>query len=133
MEMIPLFIYLAGVVEQIGTGTTVVCVLLTIALALTFMYLHGEEYRKNLDDSDRNILGARWRLWKTGLLCLILCFIISILSPNSKTMYALIGTYGAVQIVQSPESKVLIEKSFKVINQKLDEILDSGKVSEEKK
>ena len=47
-------------------------------------------------------------------------------------MYAIAGTYGAVQIAQSPESKVLVEKSFKVINQKLDEMLESGKSKENK-
>mgnify|MGYP001736100970 FL=1 len=133
MEMLPLFIYLAGIVDQINVSMVIVSTLLAVILALSYIYLHDQEYNRGVSsERDIEILRSRWKLWKKGLVGLIICGTIGLLSPNDKTMYAIAGTYGAVQIAQSPESKVLVEKSFKVINQKLDEMLESGKSKENK-
>ena len=129
MEMLPLFIYLAGIVDQVnGTMTFISAILLVSVFALTLYLIEQEKYNK----VDPHIIEAGWKFWKKLIISLIICGTIGLLSPKDKTMYAIAGTYSAVQIAQSPESKVLIEKSFKVINQKLDEMLEPSKSKENK-
>ena len=128
MEMLPLFIYLAGIVDQVnGTMTFISAILLVSVFALTFYLIEQEKSKV-----DPHIIEAGWKFWRKLIISLIICGTIGLLAPKDKTMYAIAGTYGAVQIAQSPESKVLIEKSFKVINQKLDEMLEPSKSKENK-
>lgn len=127
MEMLPLFIYLAGIVDQINTSMTIVSIILVVVLGMSYFYICDQE-----DKIDPDLARSYWKRWKKGLVGLIICGTIGLLSPTDKTMYAIAGTYGAVQIAQSPESKILVEKSLKVINQKLDEMLEPSKSKENK-
>ena len=128
MEMLPLFIYLAGIVNQINIAMKIISALLLAAVVGMVFYLMEQEKSK----VDPHIIEAGWKFWKKLIVALIICGTIGLLAPRDKTMYAIAGTYSAVQIAQSPESKVLIEKSFKVINQKLDEMLEPSKSKENK-
>lgn len=129
MEMLPLFIYLSGIVGQINIAMTIISAILLAAVVGLAIILMDQEGSTKVDP---HIIKERWKFWRKLIVALVICGTIGLLAPRDKTMYAIAGTYGAVQIAQSPESKVLVEKSFKVINQKLDEMLESGKSKENK-
>ena len=127
--MLPLFIYLAGIVDQINITMMIISAILLASVVGLAFYLIENEWSSKIDPY---IIKERWEFWRKLIVALVICGTIGLLSPRDKTMYAIAGTYGAVQIAQSPESKVLIEKSFKVINQKLDEMLEPSKSKENK-
>lgn len=129
MEMLPLFIYLAGIVDQINITMTIISAILLAAVVGLVLYLIENEGSSKIDPY---IIKERWKFWRKLIVALVICGTIGLLAPRDKTMYAIAGTYGAVQIAQLPESKILIEKSFKVINQKLDEMLEPSKSKENK-
>ena len=129
MEMLPLFIYLAGIVDQINITMTIISAILLAAVVGLAIILMDQEGSTKVDP---HIIKERWKFWRKLIVALVICGTIGLLAPRDKTMYAIAGTYGAVQIAQSPESKILVEKSLKVINQKLDEMLESGKSKENK-
>lgn len=129
MEMLPLFIYLAGIVDQVNTVMTLISTLLIVAIFGLICYLLEYETKSK---SDAHIVQARWKFCRKLIYSLIICGTIGLLSPNEKTMYAVAGTYGAVRIIQAPESKELFEKSLKAINLKLDEYIESNKSKENK-
>ena len=129
MEMIPLFIYLAGIVDQINMTMTIVsAILLAAVVGLTFYLLENEGSSK----IDPHIIKERWKFWRKLIVALVICGTIGLLAPKDKTMYAIAGTYGAVKIIQAPESKELFEKSLKALNQKLDEYIEPNKPKENK-
>lgn len=129
MEMIPLFIYLAGIVDQINMTMTIVsAILLAAVVGLAFYLLENEGSSK----IDPHIIKERWKFWRKLIVALVICGTIGLLAPKDKTMYAIAGTYGAVKIIQAPESKELFEKSLKALNQKLDEYIEPNKPKENK-
>ena len=129
MEMIPLFIYLAGIVDKINMTMTIVsAILLAAVVGLAFYLLENEGSSK----IDPHIIKERWKFWRKLIVALVICGTIGLLAPKDKTMYAIAGTYGAVKIIQAPESKELFEKSLKALNQKLDEYIEPNKPKENK-
>ena len=128
MEMIPLFIYLAGIVDQINMTMTIISALLLASVVGLVFYLMEQEKSK----VDPHIIEAGWKFWRKLIVALVICGTIGLLAPKDKTMYAIAGTYGAVKIIQAPESKELFEKSLKALNQKLDEYIEPNKPKENK-
>lgn len=128
MEMLPLFIYLAGIVDQINITMTIISALLLAAVVGLVFYLMEQEKSK----VDPHIIEAGWKFCKKLIVALVICGTIGLLAPKDKTMYAIAGTYGAVKIIQAPESKELFEKSLKALNQKLDEYIEPDKQKENK-
>ena len=106
MEMIPLFIYLAGIVDQINMTMTIISALLLASVVGLVFYLMEQEKSK----VDPHIIEAGWKFWRKLIVALVICGTIGLLAPKDKTMYAIAGTYGAVKIIQAPESKELFEK-----------------------
>lgn len=129
MEMIPLFIYLAGIVDQINTTMTIISALLLASIVGLTFYLIEHEGSSKIDP---HIIKERWKFWRKLIVALVICGTIGLLAPKDKTMYAIAGTYGAVKIIQAPESKELFEKSLKALNQKLDEYIEPNKPKENK-
>lgn len=129
MEMIPLFIYLAGIVDQINITMTIISALLLAAVVIIAIILMDQE---GSTKADPHIIKERWKFWRKLIVALIICGTIGLLAPRDKTMYAIAGTYGAVKIIQAPESKELFEKSLKALNQKLDEYTEPNKPKENK-
>lgn len=129
MEMIPLFIYLAGIVDQINITMTIVSAILLAAVVGLAFYLLENEGSSRIDP---HIIKERWKFWRKLIVALVICGTIGLLAPKDKTMYAIAGTYGAVKIIQAPESKELFEKSLKALNQKLDEYIEPNKPKENK-
>lgn len=124
MEMLPWIIYFAGISDSLKTTAVFISVVLVICLIALYRVLFeifsgGAEYKTELDDK---IMKAGLKFGKFGFFSLIFFIVVYNLVPNEKTIYAIAGTYGAVQIVQSPEAKELMDKSLKVIGQKLDEM-----------
>lgn len=129
MEMLPLFIYLAGIVDQINTAMTIISTLLLAVVVILALVLMDKE---GSTKADPHIIKERWKFWRKLIVAVVICGTIGLLSPKEKTMYAVAGTYGAVRIIQAPESKELFEKSLKAINLKLDEYIESNASKENK-
>lgn len=57
--------------------------------------------------------------------------ILNVLIPSQKTLYTLAGVYVGVQLMENPQTNELLNKSYKVINKKLDSLIeDSEKLKE---
>ena len=49
MEMLPLFIYLAGIVDQINTSMTIVSIILVVVLGMSYFYICDQENKIDPD------------------------------------------------------------------------------------
>lgn len=139
MEYLPLLIYFAGISNGIGMATRITAFVLSVASGLMIILFYGlkgdiaspykeEHHIEKIKDQIISVKsGMRWCI--SGAL---IALFLNILTPSEKTIYAIAGTYGAVQIVNAPESKELMSKSLQVINLKLDSMINELTPTESK-
>lgn len=100
-----LFVYLAGVVGNIGAFLTVTSIVLFLAVLFSVIHYSLDEKLSKL---------SKWYI--------VAPFIFGLLSamvPSEKTMYLMLAGYTTQQVVQSETA----EKVVKIVNTKLDEYI----------
>lgn len=120
--MIIFLIYLAGIVEDVIGLTYAVGIICLIATGAGRLILLASV--QELGKRNRVVLVHLIKL--TGIIA-IPTLIVSTLLPNKNTIYAMASVYVAQVVIDTPETKSLIDKSFKLLDAKLDEALSTSK------
>lgn len=126
-----IMIYLAGIakglkdlIELIGILSVIGSVGFIFIVSMFMSMDHGS------DDYLTNITKNKKIVGKMPYIGIALVFV-SILIPNDKTIYAIAAANVSKQIVQSKDFTTLYDKTYKLLEQKLDEQLEQ-KTTEKK-
>lgn len=107
-----LLVYLANVVENLGTALGFVFIGLLLSLIPIGIYTAETDNTEKGRDCAKTVV-----TWMLGIL-FVLVFI-----PSERTMWVMAGAYATQQVAESKEASVIFDKVNQVIHQKLDEFL----------
>ena len=117
--LIAFLIYLINVFESIQT---LACIFLIIGVCLIGVAFLFSVVSNSLDyEIDKKVAK---KVIKFSSIFFIVLSLIVVFTPKSETMYLMIGAYLGTQIIEKPEVSEKISKVYKIINLKLDEVLD---------
>jgi predicted tellurium resistance membrane protein TerC len=111
---IEILLYLADVVESIGYITYFI-----MAVALFGVWIGCELIHRG-DKDGRPII-------KKAIISLVIFTIINILIPSKNTMHSMIAIKAGKQIVNNGNANELLNKTYSIINNKLDKMLSENK------
>lgn len=107
--------YLVNVVGNFGwyfCGLTCICLFGIIACSI------------GASDMNANSDWKTWRMWfTTFIFCGAFSLLFSLATPSEKTMYLMLGSKAAQEIVDNPAVKEVGGRLLKVVNKKLDELM----------
>ena len=113
-----LFVYLAGIIGNVGGFLAFIAITLGVALFVYIMaYIMQPEYSK------------KWQFNKKYILVPALAGFIATVIPSEKTMYMMLAGYTGQQVLQSETAS----KVYRVIDAKLDEYINEMTETKEKK
>ena len=117
--LIAFLIYLINVFESIQK---LACIFLIIGVCLIGVAFLFSVVSNSLDDEiDKKVAK---KIIKYSSIFFIVLSLIVVFVPKSETMYLMIGAYLGTQIVEKPEVSEKLSKVYKIIDFKLDEVLD---------
>jgi hypothetical protein len=96
----------------------------------------GSEYSWDLNKDGtvkEKVLAGRRFGEKDSFITLIIASIVTVLIPNEKTAYTMVGAYAAQKVVENNKVQDMSGKVLTIINQKLDTYIDEGIQEAEKK
>jgi uncharacterized membrane-anchored protein YitT (DUF2179 family) len=99
----------------------------------------GSEYSWDLNKDgtvkEKVLAGRRFgeKVLKYSFITLIIASIVTVLIPNEKTAYTMVGAYAAQKVVENNKVQDMSGKVLTIINQKLDTYIDEGIQEAEKK
>ena len=117
--LIAFLIYLINVFENIQT---LACILLIIGVCLIGVAFLFSVVSNSLDDEIDEKVAKK--VIKFSSIFFIVLSLIVVFVPKSETIYLMIGAYLGTQIVEKPEVSEKLSKVYKIIDLKLDEVLD---------
>ena len=56
----------------------------------------------------------------------VLCLLIAVISPSKGLMYTITGFHIGAKLIEQPQMNSILDKSYKILDQKLDEILNNA-------
>ena len=117
--LIAFLIYLINVFESMQK---LACILLIIGVCLIGVAFLFCVFSNCLDNEiDEKV--AKKVIKYTSIFFIVLSLIV-VFVPKSETMYLMIGAYLGTQIIEKPEVSEKLSKVYKIIDLKLDEVLD---------
>jgi len=112
-----MWLYLVNVVHNLGFYFTMITVFCFVGLVIAIITA------ALMVDAGTN--EEQWKLWRQFFVPTMCVFIVSsfcsIATPTEKTMYLMLGTKAASDIVNNPTVKDVGGKVLKIINKKLDD------------
>lgn len=85
--------------------------------------------RKQVKKSIRQYLP---KLFRCGVFTVIAGFVLNIIIPTPPYYYAMVGAYAASEISKSDKANVLLDKSIKLVETKIDELIEQKSKTKEK-
>lgn len=117
--LIAFLIYLINVFESMQK---LACIFLIIGVCLIGIGFLFCVFSNCLDDEiDKKVAK---KIIKFSSIFFIVLSLIVVFVPRSETMYLMIGAYLGSKVVEDPEVSEKLSKVYKIINLKLDEVLD---------
>ena len=117
--LIAFLIYLINVFESMQK---LACIFLIIGVCLIGVAFLFSVLSNSLDDEIDEKVAKK--VIKFSSIFFIVLSLIVVFVPKSETMYLMIGAYLGTQIVEKPEVSEKLSKVYKIIDLKLDEVLD---------
>ena len=117
--LIAFLIYLINVFESMQK---LACIFLIIGVCLIGVAFLFSVVSNSLDDEIDEKVAKK--VIKFSSIFFIILSLIVVFVPKSETMYLMIGAYLGTQIVEKPEVSEKLSKVYKIIDLKLDEVLD---------
>lgn len=117
--LIAFLIYLINVFESMQK---LACIFLIIGVCLIGVAFLFSVFSNCLDDEIDEKVAKK--VIKYSSIFFIVLSLIVVFVPKSETMYLMIGAYLGTQIVEKPEVSEKLSKVYKIIDHKLDEVLD---------
>lgn len=102
------------ILAKVGIMFIAICILALLAMAVV-----NTVYDKVIVD-----VKAKFRYLNRIAIVILTLFIVI---PTKQTYYAMVGAYASQVVIDSPQAKVLFDKSIKAIEIKLDEVINSKK------
>ena len=121
--LIAFLIYLINVFESIQK---LACIFLIIGVCLIGVAFLFSVVTNSLDNEiDKKVAKkVAKKVIKFSSIFFIVLSLIVVFVPKSETMYLMIGAYVGSKVIQNPEVNENLSKVYKIINYKLDEVLD---------
>ena len=117
--LIAFLIYLINVFESMQN---LACIFLIIGVCLIGVAFLFSVVTNSLDDEiDEKVTK---KVIKFSSIFFIVLSLIVVFVPRSETMYLMIGAYVGSKVIENPEVNENLSKVYKIINYKLDEVLD---------
>lgn len=107
-----LFVYFAEMLTYISTLNVTIIILGLFCVVMSSIVLY-------LDEGIRDTNSAK-SYRKISLWAILICSVMLVLTPTTKTAYTMAGAYAAQKLVQSDAANEVGQKVYKIINQKLD-------------
>ncbi|HEG8091170.1 TPA: hypothetical protein SFZ51_000746 [Campylobacter jejuni] len=126
--LLAFLIYLAEVSGSIKhvSGWFIILLIFSICVfAIYSMVSHVDENRKGMEFGKR--------ILKCLSIALILSMIVNIAIPKSSTVYLMAGAYMGTEVAKSPDISEKLSKINKIIDYKLNDLLDELKEKSEAK
>ena len=126
--LLAFLIYLAEVSGSIKhvSGWFIILLIFSICVfAIYSMVSHVDENRKGMEFGKRVL--------KCLSIALILSMIVNIVIPKSSTVYLMAGAYMGTEVAKSPDISEKLSKINKIIDYKLNDLLDELKEKSEAK
>lgn len=126
--LLAFLIYLAEVSGSIKhvSGWFIILLIFSICVfAIYSMVSHAEDNRKGMEFGKRVL--------KCLSIALILSMIVNIVIPKSSTVYLMVGAYMGTEVAKSPDISEKLSKINKIIDYKLNDLLDELKEKSEAK
>lgn len=117
--LIAFLIYLINVFESMQK---LACIFLVIGVCLIGIAFLFSVFSNCLDDEIDEKVAKK--VIKFASIFFIVLSLIVVFVPKSETMYLMIGAYLGTQIIEKPEVSEKLSKVYKIIDLKLDEVLD---------
>lgn len=117
--LIAFLIYLINVFESMQK---LACIFLVIGVCLIGVAFLFCVFSNCLDDEIDEKVAKK--VIKYSSIFFIVLSLIVVFVPKSETMYLMIGAYLGTQIIEKPEVSEKLSKVYKIVNLKLDEVLD---------
>lgn len=119
---IAIFLYLIDVLPHIACFLKVIAILLFFFLFIGMSIYIVMKVDGDIDNEGYNFFDRNFKKMIAFCLCL---FILGILIPSRQFMYMAGGLYLGNEALENPKVKALVGKSYKILDDKLDEILNS--------
>lgn len=117
--LIAFLIYLINVFESIQK---LACIFLILGVCLIGVAFLFSVITNSLDNEiDKKVAK---KVIKFSSIFFIVLSLIVVFVPRSETMYLMIGAYVGSKVIENPEVNENLSKVYKIINYKLDEVLD---------
>lgn len=117
--LIAFLIYLINVFESMQK---LACIFLIIGVCLFGVASLFGVFGKCFDDEIDEKVAKK--VAKFASIFFIVLSLIVVFVPRSETMYLMIGAYLGSKVVEDPEVSEKLSKIYKIVNLKLDEVLD---------
>ena len=127
-----LFIYFADIVENFKGGFQfVICLTLGVSIMLYISALFSEVGFYNKEEGER-FKEKVTKFLKPVLISLFVVGGFTMLLPSKQALHLMGGVYVGTQILESEKTNVLLDKSYKALEVKLDEMIKKGDENERK-
>ncbi len=118
-------IYLAGMVDKLVNLLGIyqfVFLIATLVMTLAAMF---SSWEYNQEGKFLDLLTKNFKALKSGFIVFIVATVMIIIIPSEKTIYLIAATSVSKEIIQSKGVQTLYDKTFKVLEGKLDAQLDA--------
>ena len=127
--MLILFLWLADVATKFSEIVGLMCFVVFVGTTLGYVFVKASVFEriyyqdlKGLDAYET--LGKQVRnIWVVSVIVGIIILFI----PSKGTLYTIAGVYAGQQIIESEKVNSLLDKTYILIEQKLDEVIENDK------
>lgn len=108
-------IYLIDVIENLACLSLIALILAVFAAFISGMTAASTTWRE---------CEAEKKIFKVSSIIVCITALFLVFLPAKKTMYLMVGAYAVERVVETPEAKEFGSKLLKVVNSKLDEMIE---------
>ena len=127
--MLILFLWLADVVTKFSEVVGVMCFIVFASSTLGYIFIKASIFEKISYHDIKAVDGYEvlGRQIKNVWLISVIVGTIILLIPSKGTLYTIAGVYAGQQIIESEKVNSLLDKTYILIEQKLDEVIENDK------
>lgn len=134
MDVILFLLYLSDISARLQMfGESMFTIVLIALIILSGVLVIVSIFKIFTDESEQSAIDKvdtfLNRLFKSKLLafCIVLILVLKLFTPSDKILQVIAGLYAGSILLEQPVVNSLLEKSYKIIDFKLDEILKDSK------
>ncbi|MDE6209599.1 MAG: hypothetical protein K2M73_08025 [Lachnospiraceae bacterium] len=110
-------LYLAELCENIRVITILICAIMGVLWLFKSIDIDNFIFSPN---------ALPWIKTISFKITFVLCLLIAVISPSKGLMYTITGFHIGGKLIEQPQMNSILDKSYKILDQKLDEILNNA-------